>query len=378
MESRPLDREQFPRTCKALESAVADGVAPGFVAGVYLASEPGIARVGATGQRRLIPSPQPMLPDTLFDLASVSKVVATATLAATLVDRGWIDWESPLEAFLPATRLKGVRLRHLLAHTAGLPAWQPLWQRLRDRFAPTPLYRVSVEERQAEMRRLVLEVEPEAPVDQKSVYSDPSFLLLGFALEEATGMPLDHAVPRFVWSAMGEGGLHYRRVERAPEASILDEAAATEKDEWRGVLQGQVHDENCWAMGGYGGHAGVFGRAEDVLRVAAALLGGFLSPATLRAAWTRVASPVGCERTLGWDTPSGPASSAGRYFSTRSVGHLGFTGTSLWIDPEAGIAATLLSNRVHPTRDNVKIRELRPRFHDALREDLAARGATRG
>ena len=139
------------------------------------------------------------------------------------------------------------------------------------------------------------------------------------------------------------------------------------------MLQGQVHDDNCWAMGGYAGHAGVFGCAEDVLRFAARLLGGFFPKEILGALWTRVALPVGCERTLGWDTPSGLLSSAGKKASARMVGHLGFTGTSLWIDPVEGWAVTLLSNRVHPSRDNQKIRSFRPVFHDTLAEELAAK-----
>jgi CubicO group peptidase (beta-lactamase class C family) len=123
-------------------------------------------------------------------------------------------------------------------------------------------------------------------------------------------------------------------------------------------------------MGGYGGHAGAFGTIRDVLHFARGLMTGFLSSPVLDAAWTRVQNPPGCDRTLGWDTPSGPTSSAGGHFSEQSVGHLGFTGTSLWIDPKAQLAVVLLSNRVHPSRDNLKIRTFRPQFHDAIRMDL--------
>jgi CubicO group peptidase (beta-lactamase class C family) len=168
-------------------------------------------------------------------------------------------------------------------------------------------------------------------------------------------------------------GVHatYHRTTRAPSFTRPD-TAATELSPWHGaILEGQVHDENCWSMGGYSGHAGAFGRIEDVLRFSGQLLNGFLTPATLRAMWTRVTEPAGCERTLGWDTPSGPESSSGRYFSDATVGHLGFTGTSLWIDPEARLAVGLLSNRVHPTRDNIAIRQFRPLFHNAIRSDFA-------
>jgi CubicO group peptidase (beta-lactamase class C family) len=170
---------------------------------------------------------------------------------------------------------------------------------------------------------------------------------------------------------MGLPGAEFRRVTRGVEESRIEEAAATENCPWRGgVLQGQVHDDNCWAMGGYAGHAGAFGAVRDVPQFSAELSTRFLSRETLQAAWTRVSEPPGCERTLGWDTPSGQDPAASSLFSPRSVGHLGFTGTSLWIDPDAGLAAALLSNRVHPSRENAGIKPFRARFHRALREDL--------
>jgi CubicO group peptidase (beta-lactamase class C family) len=373
----PLAEGAFPLTHRCLRDGLAEGVAPGFVAGIWRASEPALARVVAMGSRRATPSVQPMETGTIFDLASVSKVFATATLAATLLERGWIGARTPLAELVPECRWEGIELRHLLAHTAGFPAWQPLWERLREQFGPGPIHAASVRERQRAMRELVTAVAPEAAPGARALYSDISFLLLGFALEEATSLPLDRAVERHVWAWMGVEGAHYRRVTRAPGDDVREAAAATEDSSWRGgVLQGQVHDDNTWAMGGYAGHAGAFGTAHDVLTFGARWLSGFFSRATTEWAWTRVsppAGPSGCERTPGWDTPSGPEPALGRGFSPRSVGHLGFTGTSLWLDPEAGIAVTLLSNRVHPTRENARIKPFRPRFHDALAADLRAR-----
>jgi CubicO group peptidase (beta-lactamase class C family) len=169
---------------------------------------------------------------------------------------------------------------------------------------------------------------------------------------------------------MGLEKSFYTRTIKSVEEGGLDYCAATEKCPWRGgVLQGQVHDDNCWAMGGYGGHAGVFAPVGDVLRFTAALFGGFLSYDTLKTMW----SPVMGGRTYGWDVPSGDEPSVGKVFGLpryRAVGHLGFTGTSLWVLPKNGLAIALLSNRVHPSRDNILIKSFRSQVHEALAEDL--------
>ncbi|MGK5081856.1 serine hydrolase domain-containing protein [Bdellovibrionota bacterium FG-1] len=384
-----MDEGRFKRTWEVLRSGLIEGVAPGFVAGLWDVRRPDEIQVAALGQRRVFPSELEALPmetSTIFDLASLTKIMGTATLAAVLVDRGWISWNTPLDAILggqggPSYRsYPGVTLGHLLSHSAGFVAWRPLWEELREHFAPAPLYEISVKDRQKAMRELVFRIRPDRGPGEQVVYSDISFLLLGFALEEVTQLPLDVAIKRWVWQRMGLCEAFYRRVTTDASGSRLDRVAATEDSEWRGgVLQGQVHDDNCWAMGGYAGHAGAFGTVRDVLQFARALyprpgVAGFLSPETLKAVWTPISEPVGACRTWGWDMPggmpTGSDSSVGKLFSRRSIGHLGFTGTSLWIDPDAGLAVTLLSNRVHPSRDNIRIRLFRPRFHDAIRMDL--------
>lgn len=369
-----MSAELFPRTLEVIREGVATGVAPGMVAGVWIGSRDE-AFVANAGNRRSVPSAQPMLAETIFDLASVSKVVGAATLAATLIERRWIDWSTPLSAILPVQRYPGIELRHLLSHTGGFIWWEPFWERLRARFAPRAVHEVSVAERQAAMREMILAVVPKAAPGEKMEYSDISFLLLGFAIEEVLQMPLDRAVRELVWEPMGLEGLFYRHTTQAPGEGRLEHVAATENCPWRGgVLQGQVHDDNTWAMGGYAAHAGIFGSVRDVLHFARRFFDGYLSRETLSRFWTRVSEPAGCERTPGWDTPSAQGSSAGQFFAPGTVGHTGFTGTSLWIDPSARIAVSLLTNRVHPTRENLKIREFRPRFHDALRRDLSASG----
>ncbi|MEO5970455.1 MAG: serine hydrolase domain-containing protein [Bdellovibrionia bacterium] len=371
----PMLEDRFPLTCAVLAAGVAEGVAPGFVAGLWQLKYPDEMNIMAWGQRRVFPTPQPMLANTVFDLASLTKVFATAPLAAALVDRGWLSWDTPIAALLPDYPYPKIEVRHLLSHTAGLAAWAPFWKTLWEQFAPIPLWQVSVQDRQIAMKKLVFAVPPESPPGERCVYSDLSFLILGFALEELTHLPLDQAVRKWVWDPMGIRGAKYFHtnldISRAMSQGIRLEYAATEDCSTRGgVLQGQVHDDNCWAMGGFAGHAGAFGQASDVLQYARGLFQGFLSPQTLQAMWTKVSKPLGCERTLGWDTPSANASSVGTKFSPASVGHLGFTGTSLWIDLEAELAVTLLSNRVHPSRENTHIKNFRPRFHDAIRLDL--------
>ena len=375
--------EQFPRSYKVLEQGVVEGVAPGFVAGIWQKSDPDFFEIAAVGQRRLALrglSALPMETHSIFDLASVTKVFATATLAGVLVDRGWLTWETPLQSLVPEYRHPQILIKHLLSHTAGLPAWAPLYEKMREHFLPRPLISVSVLDRQKQMRKFVCEIQPEKAVGEVALYSDISFLLLGFALEAVIQMPLDVAVRKFVWDAMdltkkGSGPFYHHTVQesflghkKARGLSLNEAVAATEDCPWRGgVLQGEVHDDNCWSMGGYGGHAGAFATAQDVLKFSAHLMAGFLSPKTQTEMWTRM---PGFDRTLGWDTPSGAEPAFTKHFSPGVVGHLGYTGTSLWIDPERGLAVTLLSNRVHPSRENTRIKAFRSRFHEALWQDL--------
>ena len=371
LQAGDLSPEKFPLSWAALHEGIRENVAPGFVVGFWSGENPDQIFLASHGLRRKVPSELPLGVDTVFDLASLTKVFATAPLAAVLVERGWLSWDTPLCTFFPGYPHSEIRVSHLLSHTAGFSAWRPFWEEIRTEFYPKEVHEVSIEKRQAYMRKLLLKVIPDSKPGTQAVYSDISFLLLGFILEEVTAMPLDQAVKKFLWDPMGVTRAYFQRISCSPEKGRRETVAATEDCSWRrGVLQGQVHDDNCWAMGGYGGHAGVFGTARDLLHFSRSLFHGFFSPSVRQAMWTRVAGPVDCSRTLGWDTPSGLSSSSGSYFSTRSVGHLGFTGTSLWLDPEVNLAVVVLSNRVHPSRENIKIRLWRPLFHNALRKDL--------
>jgi CubicO group peptidase (beta-lactamase class C family) len=400
-----LNSRRFPKTCAVMESGLQERVAPGFVAGIWQKKFPEKVNLGAWGFRRVdsldLPA-LPMLPETVFDLASLTKIIGTAALAAVLVDRQWLSWATPVAALLPGYRFPEVKIQHLLSHTAGYVAWKPFWKGILERAlllqnlgeapveassevlmgasaasllkASQALRKIHVKIRQEWMKEMVLAEAPDAAPGTRMLYSDLSFLLLGFALEELVQMPLDDAVKKWVWDPMQMSDTYFSRIPSGlgTAKNVRNEqVAATENCPWRKViLQGEVHDDNCWAMGGYAGHAGAFGTALDLLRFSQRLMTGFFNPSVLQALWTRVSMPSGCTRTLGWDTPSGDNSAVGRYFSSASVGHLGFTGTSLWIDPQAGIAVTLLSNRIHPSRVNEKIRTFRPKFHEAVWQDL--------
>lgn len=379
---KSLDFSQFSQTSEVVRSH--PDAAPGVAIGVWIAPRRGRLEkryMQAWGNSSLIPEVRALSLDQYFDLASLSKVVATATLTARLVEMGRLSWSTPVQQVLADFPNPSVTVAHLLSHTSGLPAWLPFWETLRSRAAQYCLSGLEAcprARRMEWMRELLGKVDCEVAPEKRVLYSDLSFLWLGFVLEKLTGVSLEHAVRRWVWAPLGvaRGGLHYRTGR--PKLRERIQYVATENCPWRNeVLQGQVHDDNCWSMGGVAGHAGVFGRVGDVLDFASKLLTtDFLTAATKRAMWSRVASPLGCERTLGWDTPhlGQGGSSAGKMFSGWTVGHLGFTGTSLWIDVHRQVVITVLTNRVHPTREGgskERIGAFRPLVHDAIWRDLA-------
>lgn len=293
--------------------------------------------------------------DTYFDLASVTKVFV-ATLYARLVDRGWVSYETQLAQYVPGADPR-ILAKHLLSHSAGLIAYEEF-------FKDVPL-KASVAERRVWMRNRMAALRPEVEPGTRTLYSDPSFMLLGFMIEAATGRSLDVALEEFVLRPMNLGSVQYE----SPRGVV----ASTEECLWRKrVMNGEVHDENAWSIGGVAGHAGLFGRAKDVLGFARSLLYGFLSHATTARMWSPC--PPDQTRTLGWDIASASGSSVGRtrdtLFGGFAVGHLGYTGTSLWLSPRERTAVVLLTNRVYPTRKNEAIKQWRPRIHEAIAQDL--------
>jgi CubicO group peptidase (beta-lactamase class C family) len=287
---------------------------------------------------------------TLFDLASVSKVVATTTAAMILEEEGRLELDRPVVSYLPELRdpaKAGITVRMLLTHRGGLEAFAPLFREHRGRAAYLE---------QIDLRPL------RHPPGTVTLYSDWDLVLLQLVIERIVGTTLDAFVRDRITAPLGMLDTGYN-----PDAAPR-RIAATEVDTARGgLIWGVVHDPNAWAMGGVAGHAGLFGTAGDLAIFAQAMLNGgvygserIVSPATL-ARWT-APQVAGASRALGWDTPSG-SSSAGRHFGPRSFGHTGYTGTSLWIDPERGLFVVLLTNRVNPTARNQR--------HVALRRAVA-------
>jgi len=302
------------------------------------------------------PSPRTST-DTIFDLASLTKVIATTSAAMRLVHEGALDLDAPVGRYLhgwDAPSHAGIRLRHLLDHSSGLPAHVRLWERARGRADCETL-----------LRALPVEAEP----GTRSVYSDVGFMLLGFIIEDVGRQPLD-VVMAGLATELDLGDLCY-----LPPAAWRDRTAPTEFDPWRNrLLVGEVHDENAGALGGVAAHAGLFGTAPAVGRFAQAVLqalggGGTTGALPLMRQFATITGVPGSSRALGWDTML-VTSSCGSRLSSKAIGHVGFTGTSLWIDPEQDVYVVLLTNRVHPTRSNEALRPIRPKVHNAVIEDL--------
>jgi CubicO group peptidase (beta-lactamase class C family) len=292
---------------------------------------------------------------TLYDLASLTKVVATTTAAMLLEEEGRLDLAQPVRTYLPeldAPDKAGITVRMLLTHQGGLEAGAPLYRTQRGRAA----YLAQINARPARS----------AP-GARTVYSDWDMVLLQAVVERITGQSLDAFVAARVFGPLGMRDTRF--TPDTGDAALRRRIAPTVIDTSRGGLQwGVVHDGNAWAMGGVSGHAGLFATARDLATFAQMLLNGgsyrgvrILAPQTV-ARWTAPQGP-GASRALGWDTPA-PNSSAGRYLSPRAFGHTGFTGTSLWIDPERGTFVVLLLNRVHS-------RGMEATRHATMRRDVA-------
>ncbi|MDQ3169098.1 MAG: beta-lactamase family protein [Acidobacteriota bacterium] len=336
------------RAAAVLEAAVNDRAFPGAVA--EMGSVSGALWHHAAGRLTYEPASPRTRTETIYDLASLTKVVSTTSLAMRLAQRGALDIDDAASSWFPEWRegpFQDVRVRDLLEHSAGLAAWLPLFREHTGR---------------GEFRSAIAALAPDYPPRSKSVYSDLGFLLLGHVVESAGGRPLDEMFETLKGDASLPTELAY--------AAAGSEIAPTEFDPWRGRLPvGEVHDENAAALGGVAPHAGLFGTASSVGSFARLVLRTFeedtaLGTPALMARFATRSTVPGSSRALGWDTML-PSSSCGERMSGGAIGHTGFTGTSLWIDRTRDRYYVLLSNRVHPTRDNNTIRQVRRDFHDA-------------
>jgi serine-type D-Ala-D-Ala carboxypeptidase len=362
-------RGGFEDVARTLRQGVEAGYFPGAVLVVGYQGE--VVYEEAVGHAALIPSPRRMSVDTVFDLASLTKPIATATALMLLVDTGRVRLDEPVDTFLDTWHRPAhdtPTLRQLLGHCSGLPAWRPFYHHIDRALAPPDRRRAVYDA----VRREPLTAPPGTVVQ----YSDAGFILLGEVIETVAGTPLDLFCRQEVFGPLGLGDVGYRSLERTRPVS--SPVASTEECPWRRcVMSGEVHDENAWIMGGVAGHAGLFATGGQVWQFAQGLLEGrgggswLVSPPTVRTFTTRQGAPERSTWALGWDTPTPGGSSAGRYFSPTAIGHLGFTGTSLWIDPTTQVVVVLLTNRVHPSRQRQGIRTFRPLIHDAVMRALA-------
>jgi CubicO group peptidase (beta-lactamase class C family) len=359
------------RTRDLLNNGVAERVFPGAV---LLVSRAGHRLCfQAVGQAAIVPSPRPMTVDTVFDLASLTKPLATTLAVLTLVSRGGLRLDASLTELLRSRSLPpdkaGITLRQLLSHSAGFPAWKPYYLELEG---------LRQTKRKRRVRELLLEEPLDYPPGEQSLYSDLGFLLIQWIVEEKAATDLHQFTRKHLYEPLGCPGLSYRPLEKGPPGDIRA-FAATEHCPWRGrVLSGEVDDENAYALGGVAGHAGLFGTATDVgcvldaiIRTNAGISVGLPWSAEALDEFLRRAYPDPANTwALGFDTPAAVGSSAGRHFSRETVGHLGFTGTSFWMDLRRKLTVILLTNRIHPTRANEKIKEFRPVLHDAVMEEF--------
>lgn len=322
-----------------LRQAVDQGVFPGYHALVWYRGEVVLEAKGGYAQK--VPHEEPIPERPIFDLASLTKPFATATLVLKWVHKGKLDLQAPASAYLPEAG--PYTLLHLLTHTAGLPDH-------------VPLYRETANPREARKRVLSYR----GALGTQTLYSDLGYMILGWILEEVGRAPLDRLFQEETACPLGLRETCFR-----PGPELRDRCMATELDPETGLpLRGVVHDENARFFGGVAGHAGLFSTAHDLLVFARFVLReGF--PEYFRR-YPELGAP---NRTAGW-VAAHEGWFGGAFTTPRAIGHTGFTGTSLLIDPDPGLIVILLTNRVHPTRENRRILEFRPAFHEAVYRSL--------
>ena len=347
-----------------MQRAVSEGVFPGAV--LLVSKEDAIVCHNAYGFADLF-SGRAMTTETIFDLASLTKPLATALAVMSLVQRGDVGTEQQLGDILPAfkkDKKSTTRVRHLLHHNSGLADYRPYYKEIEH--LPT------VKRKQA-LRNLLVNEPLIHPIGEKVVYSDLGFMILEWIVEQVSGERLDRFVSKRIYGPLGLDNLFFVDLSAKKPQGVF---AATELCSWRKkLLDGQVHDENAYVVGGIQGHAGLFGTASDVHVLASELLSAYQGIRPNRLFQTELVRLFfkrmpNTGKALGFDTPSFKNSSAGSHFSANSVGHLGFTGTSFWMDLDRCITVIMLTNRVHPSRENEAIKQFRPMLHDEVMVSL--------
>ncbi len=377
-------KRKLGKVDRAIDKAIAAADIPGAVVLARMPHEGEIMEhVSVRGMAVVRPERHAMTRETIFDLASLTKPMATTTAILLLVHDGAIALDDPVAKYLPhfSERDKdAVNLRHLLTHSSGLKPWRGFHEVLLDKekksgetLLTTPAAREFVVDR-------VVRSKPVHVAGKAAVYGDLDFITLGAIVEAVSHRSLDDFCRERIFEPLGMQETFF--VPLGEDGGVPEPArrrmAATENCPWRErILWGEVHDPNAWSMGGVAGHAGLFGPADDVMKFALAWLDawhgrGELLPRELVRQFTeRQNLPPGSDWAIGWDTPTRGASSSGQHFSAHSIGHLGFTGTSLWVDLEREAIVVMLTNRVHQVAKRSRF-ELRPLVHDAIIEAFEA------
>jgi len=369
-------RRKLGKIDTVVERAIEAGELPGCVIQARLGDE--LAFDKAYGAAVLVPERLEARLETVYDLASLTKVMATTAATMLLVAENKLALDAPVATYLPAFADRGkekINVRHVLTHSAGLRPWRAYHADLAERDRRRGEHVVGTLEGKKEIVTRVLRSAPVHEPGEASVYGDLDFIALGALVESVSGEDLDSYCARRIYQPLGMAATRFNRVPFTGERAGY---AATEQCSWRErVLWGEVHDPNAWAMGGVAGHAGLFGSAPDVLRFAQEMLAADRGRSALfpvevaREFFRRQEIAPGSDWALGWDTPTEGQSTSGSHFSKRSIGHTGFTGTSLWLDLERGMIVVLLANRIHLVAKRSKF-ELRPLVHDLVWEAFLA------
>lgn len=361
------ENERFSTAYRVLEEALQEHAFPGCAFGVFSGGE--VVLADALGHFTYEENAPAVRIETVFDVASLTKVVSTTAVAMLLYQSGALDLDTPVGELLPGfvvgrEHTEGARkitIRHLLAHSSGLPGYAEFF-----RSVGTP----------AALFRACLELPVEAVPGERAEYSDPGFILLGKALEVLLHADLGLSAKKMIFDPLGLVSTSF-----TPQSRDRDRIPPTEIDSnfRHRRIQGEVQDENAFILNGAAGHAGLFSNLADLLKFAGEILASArnegrsaknsLFTADTIETFAMRQAPEGSSRALGWDTPSGESSS-GHHFSPHSIGHLGYSGCSLWIDLDADVAVVLLTNRTWPDRQSQMIKQVRPAFHDAIRQGL--------
>lgn len=371
-----LVRRKLEKVDRAVEKAIDKGELPGAV---ILATQGEELRYeGVFGASVISPQRRDAQRDTIYDLASLTKVMATTASVMRLVGESKLQLDQPVADLIPGFADHGkseITVRHLLTHSSGLRPWRAYFADLREKELRRGGNLLGTRAgRDAIVQRILRSALVHDP-GEASVYGDLGFIVLGAVVEQVTGESLDVYCARNIFEPMGLCDTRYLPI---PNEGDLSRYAATEQCEWRDkIVWGEVHDGNAWAMGGVAGHAGLFGTADDVMRFGLEMLAASRGQSSLFGQdvatefFRRQELSPDSDWALGWDTPTAAVSTSGQHFSQRSVGHTGFTGTSLWIDLETGLVIVLLANRVHLLAKKSKF-ALRPLVHDAIAEAFSA------